>query len=87
MIKVDNEDWILDKNQIAVSTSRFIGERLGVIEGELGHVDANISSYKSANLLPDVQAASQIYLTQSAESKKILLELNDQLATAQFIRH
>ena len=87
LIKVYNEYWILDKNQIAVSTSRFIGERLGVIEGELGHVDANISSYKSANLLPDVQAASQLYLTQSAESKKILLELNDQLATAQFIRH
>lgn len=87
LIKVYNEYWILDKNQIAVSTSRFIGERLGVIEGELGHVDANISSYKSANLLPDVQAASQLYLTQSAENKKILLELNDQLATAQFIRH
>lgn len=58
LIEVYNEKWIQDKNQIAVSTSRFIGERLGVIENELGHVDENISSYKSEHLLPDVQAAS-----------------------------
>ena len=45
LIEVYNEKWIQDKNQIAVSTSRFIGERLGVIENELGHVDENISSY------------------------------------------
>ena len=87
LIEVYNENWILDKNQIAISTSQFIGERLGVIEGELGHVDANISSFKSANLLPDVQAASALYMNQSAESKKAILELNSQLTTAQYIRH
>lgn len=70
LIEVYNEKWIQDKNQIAVSTSRFIGERLGVIENELGHVDENISSYKSEHLLPDVQAASNLYMSQSAENKK-----------------
>ena len=70
LIEVYNEKWIQDNNQIAVSTSRFIGERLGVIENELGHVDENISSYKSEHLLPDVQAASNLYMSQSAENKK-----------------
>lgn len=70
LIEVYNEKWIQDKNQIAVSTSRFIGERLGVIENELGHVDENISNYKSEHLLPDVQAASSLYMSQSAENKK-----------------
>ena len=60
--------------------------RSGVIESELGHVDENISSYKSEHLLPDVQAASNLYLTQSAENKKELLALNNQLSTAQYIR-
>lgn len=86
LIEVYNEQWIQDKNQIAISTSQFINDRLGVIEGELGHVDENISSYKSEHLLPDVQAASNLYMTQSAENKKELLILNNQLSTARYIR-
>lgn len=86
LIEVYNEYWIRDKNQIAVSTSQFIGDRLGVIENELGHVDANIAGYKSEHLLPDVQAASSLYLMQSAENKKELLALNNQLSTARYIR-
>ena len=57
LIAVYNEHWVEDKNQIAVSTSKFINERLRVIESELGNVDADISSYKSANMVPDVKAA------------------------------
>lgn len=86
LIKVYNEQWIQDKNQIAVSTSQFINDRLGVIEGELGHVDENIAGYKSEHLLPDVQAASSLYMAQSAENKKELLMLNNQLSTARYIR-
>lgn len=86
LIGVYNEKWIQDKNQIAVSTSQFIGDRLGVIENELGHVDENIAGYKSEHLMPDVQAASSLYMAQSAENKKILLDLNNRLATARYIR-
>lgn len=86
LIEVYNENWIRNKNQIAVSTSQFISDRLGVIESELGHVDENISSYKSEHLLPDVQAASSLYMAQSAENNKELSTLNNQLSTAQYIR-
>ena len=86
LIEVYNENWIRDKNQIAVSTSQFISDRLGVIESELGHVDENISSYKSEHLLPDVQAASSLYMAQSAENNNELSTLNNQLSTAQYIR-
>ena len=86
LIEVYNENWIRDKNQIAVSTAQFISDRLGVIESELGHVDENISSYKSEHLLPDVQAASSLYMAQSAENNKELSTLNNQLSTAQYIR-
>lgn len=86
LIEVYNEYWIQDKNQIAVSTSQFIGDRLGVIENELGHVDENIAGYKSEHLLPDVQAASNLYMMQSAENKKELSALNDRLSTARYIR-
>lgn len=87
VIAVYNENWIKDKNQIAVSTSMFINDRLGVIEGELGHVDENISTFKSENLLPDVQAASQLYMTESSQAKSQILTLNTQLSMARYIRN
>lgn len=86
LIEVYNESWILDKNQIAVNTSQFISDRLGVIENELGHVDENISSYKSKHLLSDVQAASSLYMAQSAANKKEQSSLDNQLSIAQYIR-
>lgn len=87
VIAVYNENWIKDKNQIAVSTSAFINDRLGVIEQELGTVDEDISSYKSENLLPDVQAAASMYMTQSSETNAQILALNTQLSMARYIRN
>lgn len=87
LISVYNENWVRDKNQIAVSTSMFINERLGVIEGELGNVDEDISSYKSEHLLPDVQAAASMYMTQSSETNAQILALNTQLSMARYIRN
>ena len=86
LIEVYNEKWIQDKNQIAISTSQFIGDRLNVIESELGNVDENISSYKSEHLLPDISIASNLYMSQSAENKKTLMSLNSQLSNAKYIR-
>lgn len=87
LIAVYNENWIKDKNQIAVSTSMFINDRLEVIEGELGNVDENISTFKSENLLPDVQAASQLYMSESSQAKSQILTLNTQLSMARYIRN
>lgn len=86
LIQVYNENWILDKNQIAVSTSQFINERLNVIEKELGNVDESISNYKSEHLLTDVNSTSNLYMNQSVESKRELTQLNDQLTMARHIR-
>ena len=86
LIGVYNENWVKDRNQIAVSTSMFINERLGVIERELGNVDEDISSYKSEHLLPDVQAASNLYMAQSSETNARILALNTQLSMARYIR-
>lgn len=87
LISVYNENWVKDKNQIAVSTSMFINERLGVIERELGNVDEDISSYKSEHLLPDVQAASSMYMAQSSQTNAQILALNNQLYMTRYIRN
>jgi len=86
LISVYNENQIKEKKQIAISTSMFVNERLRVIEAELGNVDEDISSYKRSNLLPDVQAASSIYLTRSNETSSRILALKTQQSLAQYIQ-
>lgn len=86
IVGVYNENWIKDKNQIAVSTSHFINERLAVIEGELATVDNDISSYKKSNLLTDVSAASSMYMQQLSTMNGQILELSNQLAMTEYIR-
>jgi len=87
IIGVYNEKWILDKNQIAVSTSNFINDRLHVIEGELGNVDSDISSYKSEHLVPDVNAAASSYMQESQALGNEILGINNQLQMTRYIHN
>lgn len=86
IISVYRKNWMEDKNQMTVSTSHFITERLGVIERELGDVDKDISSFKSRNLLPDVETAAQQYMQKSGDVDKQILELNSRLSMARYLR-
>lgn len=86
LIGVYNENWIRDKNQIAISTSNFINDRLGVIEGELGNVDSDISAYKSSNLIPDIEAAASLYMNKSQRTEAQILEVNNKLSVARYLR-
>lgn len=87
LITVYNENWVDDRNKMAVSTSMFINERLSTIEKELGTVDSDISSYKSRNLIPDVQAVSGLYLTRTSEIDRQIQELRSQIYTGKFVRN
>ncbi len=87
LVSVYNENWVKDKNQIAVSTSMFINERLGVIERDLGNVDDDISSYKSEHLIPDIQAASNLYMTQSSQASLEQTKVQNQLYMTRYVRN
>lgn len=86
LIEVYNDDWVQDKNEIAVTTSQFIRERLALIEQELGNVDSNISDYKSVNLLSDINAVTSIYVTQNEELNKALLDLDNEIFVTEYIQ-
>ncbi len=86
LISVYNQNWVKDKNQIAASTSMFINERLSVIERELGNVDNDISSYKSEHLIPDVQAASNLYMTQGNQANLEQVKVQNQLYMTRYVR-
>lgn len=86
LVQVYNEYWIQERNKMAVSTSRFIDERLAVIEKDLGNVDTDISSYKSEHLLPDVNAATSLYISQSSAAQAATHDFENQIAIAEMIR-
>ena len=86
LIEVYNEQWLKDRNRVAESTFEFITERLNVLSKELGDVDQKISDYKSRTHIPDAEAASAQYMTQSAKNNDQILTLNNQLGVARYVR-
>ena len=86
LITVYNEKWVSDQNQIAVSTSEFINDRLVVIEQELGDVDSNISQFKSRNQLLDPMITGSMYITQAGQMQSEISELENRLSLASYIR-
>ncbi len=87
LIAVYNENWLKDRNQIAISTSSFINDRLSVIENELGNVDEDISSYKTKHLLPDAQTVSSMYMTQTSQTNAEIMTVNNQLYMTRYMRN
>ena len=87
LLNVYNENWVDDKNKMAVSTSMFINDRLAVIEKELGNVDENIAKYKGDNLIPDVGAVSTMYMNRSTETARRMHELENDLYVTRFVRN
>lgn len=80
LISIYNEQWMADRNQVSISTNQFIGERLKVIEGELGSVDSNISDYKSEHLiLGNVESQAGMYVSQSQQMSDRIVDYNNQL--------
>lgn len=85
LIDIYNEKWVEQKAQMAVATSEFINERLNVIEKELGHVDDDIATFKGEHLVPDVAAASEMYMANANENTKQQLGVMTQMEITRFL--
>ena len=85
IVNVYNEKWIADKNKMAANTSRFIEERLRLLERDLGNVDDSISKFKTHNKITDLDRVSDMYLQQQSQSDAEILRLTSQRSMAQYI--
>lgn len=86
VVEVYNERWIEDKNKVAVATSKFISERLAVIEKELGAVDKSIAEQKSDMGLPNIEeAAKNIYAHDMLISEQ-RIKLTTLMSMTQFLK-
>ncbi len=86
LVEAYNKNLLEGKNKIAESTSRFISDRLSLIERELGNVDENISAFKSRNLTPDVGEVAKLHLDKASMASDKVTELDNQLTMLEYIR-
>lgn len=86
VLVVYNENWIEDKNKMAVATSAFIDERLRLIQQELGDVDTNIAKYSTQIGTPSLVASAEKSMEKELVLDQNVLELDNQLALAQYMK-
>lgn len=86
LIEVYNEFWAEDKNKVNVATAKFIAERLNDITGELKNVDGEIASYQSKNQITELTASGNMLLSQASAVSSDILQVNNQLAMAKYVR-
>lgn len=86
MITIYNENWVEDKNKMAVSTTQFIDDRLASLEKELNIVDDNISEYKSSNLIPETNKVAEFALQEGRETAAMTRELENKLYIYRYLR-
>lgn len=87
IVNIYNENWVANRNQISIATNEFIKERLIVIEEELGNVDQNIASYKSAYAMPDVAAVAAQAMGEQSAADQEHLALSNQLYMVRYVRN
>ncbi|MCH5224955.1 MAG: polysaccharide biosynthesis tyrosine autokinase [Muribaculaceae bacterium] len=86
VLNVYNQNWVNDKNKMAVATSKFIDERLHIISGELGDVDRNIADYMKSTGTPDLQTLTKTKLELGSRIEQELISTSSQLSVAMYMK-
>ena len=81
-----NNQWIENANKTANNTTRFIDDRLVVIEQELGDIETVLKDFKEEHKISDIRSEAQLYITQVGELAEKNFEVNNQLSITRFLR-
>ncbi|TXD47767.1 GumC family protein [Polaribacter sp. IC073] len=85
LVKIYNQNAIIDKSTIAIKTNDFIGERLVVISKDLSLLDKSVEAFKTNNKITDVKTETGIILSSSSEINESIIALNTQLKLVDFV--
>lgn len=86
VLMVYNQNWIDDKNKMAVATSKFIDERLAVIQTELGDIDQSLALEMKKTGIPDVKTAIMANMEVGARLEEELLSASNELSVAKYMQ-
>ena len=85
VIDIYNENWLTDKNQIAVSTAAFLDNRIKLLQQELWKLDGEISTKKIGKTAEKEEEVTAGSITEKEEAEKKILALNNQLQIVQYL--
>jgi len=80
-----NTEVIDNKNQLALSTLKFIDDRLKTLTSDLSSVEKNVEAYKRQNELTDVNTNAQMYVQQAGAYGQQLAQGEIQLNLVQSV--
>ena len=86
LIQVYSENWVKEHNKTIKSTSDFIEQRLGIIGGDLGNVEEDITEYMSSNLVPSFETAAGTYFQEATAATNTLDNLSNQITNIRNMR-
>lgn len=85
VVKEYNDNWVNNRNATTKATKEFINERLVALERELSGVDADIASYQSENLIPNMQQSTVLYLEENQKNREKVQDYTNRIAISKFM--
>ena len=86
IIDTYNEQWLVDRNRIAVSTDAFLDEMIDLLRNELWELDGLIASQKNGTTTQESSSAEgSALLAEKKENEKALLALTNQQQVVQYL--
>ncbi len=85
LVELYNLDAVIDKNQLASNTAKFIEERLKLISADLLTQEVKVENYKKVNKLTDLESEAGLFLEASSDYEKKLAEIETQLNLVVYI--
>lgn len=86
VIETYNDKWMEDKRLTTQNTTSFIDSRLGLLKSELDSLDEDISTFKSDNIITDVNRVGEVYLQQRSQSDAEIMRMTNQRSVARYVR-
>lgn len=83
LFKVYNQNELDSKNQISENTSRFIKERLNLMNESLEGVEKESETYKKLNNVTDIKSEADMFLENSSLYQKNVMDTEIQLKIVQ----
>lgn len=87
VLKVYTQYWIDDKNKLAIATSRFIDDRLALIQQELGDVETNIAKYKESTGTISLSATGSLNFQKEASFENRITEILMQISLTKDVKN
>ena len=86
LIEAYNQDVINDKNHVAHATEAFIVERINAINKDLSVIDSRIEDLKIANNIPDLGAATGVFVDEGSRYASNVAQAEMELSLAQYVK-